>query len=154
VVTGVQTCALPVDNSFPGFYSDKTPYGAIIRGLGLHVLKHDPTLGEIKKRTGEARLTLSAKTDEDWFAEMFMVYVTNPMLLRSIRPETYSELKSRFRTVTKGWPLDVLEGTEGIEIEKETLVTLAKKLFFVLDMGPKKESETYKKSGLYDKKRG
>lgn len=49
-------------------------------------------------------LTSYCPNDAEWFAEMFRLFVTNPDLLRLIRPATFDLIASDFRpSVTAAW---------------------------------------------------
>jgi hypothetical protein len=97
--------------SYPGYTVDRTPYGVIQHELGHHV---DVTRGErkgaywsefsaaVRGQSGEARITSYCPNDAEWFAEMFRVFVTNPDLLRLVRPRTHRELRSIFQPVFDG----------------------------------------------------
>lgn len=94
--------------SYPGYTVDRTPYGVVQHELGHHV---DLLRGEKKRaywsefstavrgQTGEAQITSYCPNDAEWFAEMFRVFVTNPDLLRLVRPRTHRELRSVFTPV-------------------------------------------------------
>jgi hypothetical protein len=64
--------------SYPGYTVDRSywsDFSAVLRG-----------------RSGEKAITSYCPNDAEWFAEMFRVFVTNPDLLRLVRPRTYREL--------------------------------------------------------------
>lgn len=94
--------------SFPGYIVDRTPYGVVQHELGHHV---DVIKGNrrgaywsdfsavLRGRAGEKQITSYCPNDAEWFAEMFRVFVTNPDLLRLLRPRTYREMRSCFRPV-------------------------------------------------------
>jgi hypothetical protein len=103
--------------SFPGYVSDRTPYGVLAHELGHHV---DVTVSDRKRgyfgdysiglrcKIGEAAITSYCPNAAEWFAEMFRLFVTNPDLLRILRPKMYAELRGRFVPVeTRQWA-DVL----------------------------------------------
>jgi hypothetical protein len=87
--------------SFPGYTVDRTPYGVLQHELGHHV---DVLKGNrkgaywsdfsavVRGLSGEKQITSYCPNDAEWFAEMFRVFVTNPDLLRLVRPRTYSQL--------------------------------------------------------------
>lgn len=87
--------------SYPGYVIDRTPYGVVAHELGHHV---DYVRSEdkgayggdfsvaVRKASGEPKLTNYCPNDWEWFAEMFRLFVTNPTLLRAVRPRTYYEL--------------------------------------------------------------
>lgn len=94
--------------SFPGYTVDRTPYGVVQHELGHHV---DVLRGSkpgsywsefsasVRGSAGEKQITSYCPNDAEWFAEMFRVFVSNPDLLRIIRPRTYRELSACFKPV-------------------------------------------------------
>jgi len=87
--------------SYPGYVVDRTPYGVIQHELGHHV---DWTRGttrgaywsdygeSVKAASGEAAITSYCPDPAEWFAEVFRLFVTNPDLLRRIRPKAFARL--------------------------------------------------------------
>lgn len=87
--------------SFPGYVVDRTPYGVIQHELGHHV---DVIKGnnpdaywseyskQMREETGEKKITNYCPNDAEWFAEIFRLFVTNPDLLKQMRPLTYDRL--------------------------------------------------------------
>lgn len=85
--------------SYPGYITDRTPYGVMAHELGHHV---DHTLSKTKgsyggnfsedmrAESGEPRLTSYCPNDWEWFAEMFRLFATNPTLLQAVRPKTFT----------------------------------------------------------------
>ena len=106
IVINVTKCALVGLEgrqwSFPGYTVDRTPYGVLQHELGHHVdclrsVVVDRYRGDYSRdmRYGQAPeepLTSYCPDDGEWFAEMFRLLVTNPDLLRQIRPHTYARL--------------------------------------------------------------
>lgn len=100
--------------SYPGYSTDRTPYGVLAHEIGHHV---DYTRSEVKSRyygdysvkvrtasRGEQQLTSYCPNDAEWFAEMFRLFVTNPDLLRILRPKTYAIIESEYEPiVTDRW---------------------------------------------------
>jgi hypothetical protein len=95
--------------SYPGYTVDRTPYGVVQHELGHHV---DVLKGQrkgsyswsefsasVRGRSGEKQITSYCPNDAEWFAEMFRVFVTNPELLRLVRPRTFRELRQCFTPV-------------------------------------------------------
>jgi hypothetical protein len=87
---------------------DRTPYGVIAHELGHHAdwsASDDkgPYYGDycikVKKRSGEKPISGYADDDWEWFAEMFRLFVTNPVLLMNLRPKTYTILRERWQPV-------------------------------------------------------
>lgn len=92
--------------SFPGYSVDRTPYGVIAHELGHHAdrsrsVRRGNYFGDYGMKTrvasGEKPLTSYCPNDAEWFAEMFRLFVTNPDLLRQIRPVTYELLADDFK---------------------------------------------------------
>lgn len=91
--------------SWPGYTVDRTPYGVLQHELGHHVdvmrsTRKGNYYGDfslrLREAAGEDPITSYCPNDAEWFAEMFRVFVTNPDLLRLVRPRTYRELVSSF----------------------------------------------------------
>lgn len=92
--------------SAPGYTVDRTPYGVIQHELGHHVDvlrgktivdgKVGPYFSTYSKvmraACNEESITSYCPNDAEWFAEMFRLFVTNPDLLRVLRPRTYAAL--------------------------------------------------------------
>jgi len=87
--------------SWPGYISDRTPYGVVAHECGHHAdllrgVQKDKYWSEfstsLRGASGEARLTSYCPNNAEWFAEMFRLFLTNPDLLRLIRPRTHREL--------------------------------------------------------------
>lgn len=97
--------------SFPGYCVDRTPYGVLAHELGHHVdfTMDEPGSGpywsgygkRAKAETGETPLTTYCPNPAEWFAEMFRLFLTNPDLLRQVRPRTYEWLRKDFKPVEK-----------------------------------------------------
>ena len=94
--------------SYPGYIVDRTPYGVLQHELGHHVdvqrgTRRGPYWSDfsiaLRGQSGESPITSYCPNDAEWFAEMFRVFVTNPDLLRLVRPRTYRELRSVFTPV-------------------------------------------------------
>lgn len=103
--------------SYPGYSVDRTPYGVLAHELGHHTDRaHGTRPGEwssrLRNETGELALTGYAPNANEWFAEMFRLFVTNPSLLAALRPLTYAQMATRWRSVeTRPWR-EVLAGAE------------------------------------------
>lgn len=119
--------------SFPGHSVDRTPYGVLAHELGHHV---DVTRSTRKNRyrgdfsiamraeVGEAPLTSYCPDDGEWFAEMFRLFVTNPDLLRELRPQTHAALLARsFKPVFADTWRDRLDGAP-----ERTIASIERKL--------------------------
>jgi hypothetical protein len=94
--------------SYPGYTVDRTPYGVLQHELGHHVdvlrsTRRGNYYGDfglrLRQVSGERQITSYCPDDAEWFAEMFRVFVTNPDLLRIVRPRTYREIRSCFTPV-------------------------------------------------------
>lgn len=115
IVVCVDYCQTPCPElnsrnwSWPGYIVDRTPYGVIAHELGHHcdVLEsRRQRLSEysysggfsrkVRSTTNESEITTYCPNDAEWFAEIFRLFVTNPELLRLLRPKTFVEL-------TKSW---------------------------------------------------
>lgn len=91
--------------SWPAYISDRTPFGVIQHELGHHVdevfsgfniydtkSKKESFSDRLRKITKEKAITSYAPNNSEWFAEIFRLFVTNPDLLKKIRPLTYNQL--------------------------------------------------------------
>lgn len=91
--------------NWPGSPTDRTPYGVVCHELGHHAdhnrskamgLRTGAYYGgysiRVRKASGERRLTSYCPNDEEWFAEIFRLFVTNHALLYEIRPRTWNIL--------------------------------------------------------------
>jgi hypothetical protein len=101
----VPLCANPNQMySWPGYISDRTPYGVIQHELGHHVDQmmsgtniYRTRAGgffsdRIREKSGEKPITSYSPNNMEWFAEIFRLFVTNPFLLAMIRPRAYDAL--------------------------------------------------------------
>jgi hypothetical protein len=98
--------------SWPAYTVDRTPYGVLQHELGHHVDTVKTGLvtrgnfmdhlfsRRIWEASKEKPLTSYLGTDKEthtfymeWFAEHFRLFVTNPDLLRGIRPKTYKAIR-------------------------------------------------------------
>ncbi|TWA73960.1 hypothetical protein FBZ83_12627 [Azospirillum brasilense] len=80
------------------------PYGVLAHELGHHVdVLRSTTVdryrgnfsADLRRQASEPKLTNYCPDDGEWFAEMFRLFVTNPDLLRGLRPRTYAALIER-----------------------------------------------------------
>lgn len=93
--------------SYPGYTVDRTPYGVLAHEIGHHAdVSRSPDrkgryMGDFSIATrmasAEERLTEYCPNDGEWFAEMFRLFITNPDLLRLLRPKTYAILCDYFK---------------------------------------------------------
>lgn len=77
--------------SWPGYVVDRTPYGVLAHELGHHVdHQHGPRGGfrsHVWRPLDAQPLTGYCPNDNEWFAELFRLFVTNPDLFRRVRPK-------------------------------------------------------------------
>lgn len=77
--------------SYPGYVVDRTPYGVLAHELGHHVdRQHGPAggvLSHLWRPLDAEPLTSYAPNDNEWFAELFRLFVTNFDLFRLVRPK-------------------------------------------------------------------
>ena len=98
----VEKCAQPGTAgrswSWPGYIVDRTPYGVLAHELGHsvdHALSQETGAyfgnfsRDIFRITGEEAITNYAPNVAEWWAEIFRLFVTNPALLKVLRPRTY-----------------------------------------------------------------
>jgi hypothetical protein len=114
--------------SYPGYVIDRTPYGVLAHELGHHadmtrsVRKRsyfgDYSEGIKAKSLHDFPLTSYAPNDGEWFAEMFRLFVTNPDLLRLVRPRVYELLRADFTPLVQSPWLDVLHDAPGRTIRQ------------------------------------
>lgn len=99
--------------NWPASVTDREPFGVICHELGHHC---DWAIGkqkgeyfsdysiDLEKRSGEAAITGYCPNPAEWFAEMFRLFVTNPILLQQIRPKTWELLRKDWNPLpSKGW---------------------------------------------------
>jgi hypothetical protein len=99
--------------SFPGYVIDQTPFGVLAHELGHYVddiyNNCSFTLSRIlrAKTKDKAITTYKQDSDEEWFAEIFRLFCTNPDLLKHIRRPMYDALIEKFPNVveTRPWEL-------------------------------------------------
>lgn len=99
--------------SWPGYVIDRTPFGVCCHELGHHVdaLNRCRLSCDIHTESGEKPLTGYAPNRHEWFAEMFRLFVTNPDLLKRVRPLTYTLIISHGLKPIERRPWnDVLKG--------------------------------------------
>lgn len=110
--------------SYPGHTVDRTPYGVLAHELGHHV---DGAHGALPSREGygprwrgdtrEKPLTGYCDNDNEWFAEMFRLYVTNPDLLRLERPKTFALMRATWKPVeTRAWDQVLVNAPRQLEL--------------------------------------
>lgn len=100
--------------SYPGYVVDRTPYGVVAHELGHHVDRaHGPRGGTLSHAwyalthhglVREEAITGYAPNVNEWFAELFRLYVTNPRLLKLLRPHVCALMMKQWQPVeTRPW---------------------------------------------------
>ena len=114
--------------SYPGYVVDRTVYGVIAHELGHHVdCVRSEELGlpvgkycggwseQLMEATGEEPITTYAPNHAEWFAEIFRLFVTNPDLLKQLRPKIYGELESVYKPIEpRGWEEVLFDAPEKV----------------------------------------
>jgi hypothetical protein len=82
--------------SYPGYTVDRTPYDVLAHELGHHMDQAHGAAGglrshEWRKLTQEPSISGYDPNDNEWFAEMFRLFVTNPSLLLMLRPKMFDK---------------------------------------------------------------
>lgn len=95
--------------TWPGSTTDREPYGVLAHELGHHCdylagekkgSYYSEYCGSVKDESGEAGVSSYAdENPAEWLAEAFRLLVTNPDLLRQLRPRTYEILVRRWTPV-------------------------------------------------------
>lgn len=114
--------------SWPGYISDRTPFGVIQHELGhyvdelrsgcVNVYRSQHRRGgnlysdKVRADSGEPAITSYSPDSMEWFAEVFRLFVTNPSLLRVIRPRAYAALETDFTPCTMMKARDILRQFE------------------------------------------
>lgn len=99
--------------SFPGFTSNATAQGVVVHEYGHYLTsgKFKPfkeSLKSVKKRINEPCITSYCSNTKEWFAEQLKLFITNPELLKLIRPNTYKEFCKYWKPLDKGTYMEVL----------------------------------------------
>ena len=99
--------------SYPGYVIDRTPFGVLAHELGHHIdrewseTKYSYSGNyskDLQNLTQEKPITGYCPNHAEWFAEIFRLFVTNPSLLRNLRPITYKQIRLRLKPVeTRQW---------------------------------------------------
>lgn len=103
--------------SYPGYAVDRTPYGVLAHELGHHVDgQHGPAGGvrsHLWRPLDAEPLTGYCPNDNEWFAELFRLFVTNPDMFRAVRPGIADLFEKDWpvNVETRQWR-DVLAGSE------------------------------------------
>lgn len=102
--------------SYPGYCVDRTPFGVLAHELGHHVdHAHGPRGGELShiwRPDDPEPLTGYCPDDNEWFAELFRLFVTNPELLREVRPKILPRFEAQWNSIEKRPWREVLAGAE------------------------------------------
>jgi len=91
--------------SHPGYVVDRTPYGVLAHELGHHV---DVYAAAWRIKTGEAKITNYCPNDDEWFAEIFRLFVTNPHLLHLLRPKVFQLMVTRWPKLAETRPWEIV----------------------------------------------
>ena len=88
--------------SWPGYVVDRTPYGVICHETGHHVDWHSQRgpksySSVLRQQSQEPPITSYCPNDDEWFAEIFRLFLTNPDLLRLLRPKSFKLLATDFK---------------------------------------------------------
>ncbi len=121
--------------SYPGYVVDRTPYGVLAHELAHHVDSASGAAGGSLSHawfslTGAEPLTSYAPNTNEWFAEIFRLFVTNPDLLSLLRPHCYQLMNTKWKSVeTRPWEV-VLQGAErNINAARNKIKRVKKTLF-------------------------
>lgn len=124
--------------SYPGYIIDRTPYGVLQheQGHAADLERETPGAGgayfsdfsvNLRKVSGEPKLTNYCPNDAEWFAEMFRLFVTNSDLLRLVRPRTHAILDEHFVAVVDDpWRSVLREAPDRIVGQVERRLTMPK----------------------------
>ena len=133
----VPACAAPVPVgriwSYPGYTVDRTPFGVLAHELGHHVDgAHGAAGGKLAHlwvtETGEEPISGYCPNNNEWFAEMFRVFVTNPDLLRALRPHTFTLMRERWKPIeSRTWQEVLGDGNRWHAAASRKVVQAAKK---------------------------
>ena len=120
----VEHCAHPCTQEQPRAWSwpaspiDRTPYGVLCHELGHHcdwiTSTRKGSYGgdygiSVQQQAGEPPLTnYAGENGWEYFAEAMRLFITNPDLLRNLRPRVYVILLARWKPLTSQRWVDVL----------------------------------------------
>lgn len=113
--------------SYPGHSVDRTPYGVLAHELGHHVDKAHGAAGGLygarwRQQAGERPLTSYCDNDNEWFAEMFRLFVTNPSLLAALRPQTFALMSANWSSVeTRPWEVVLADAERQLVVLRKRL---------------------------------
>lgn len=84
--------------SYPGYIVDRTPFGVLAHELGHHIETLQRGIASaLRSETKEKQLTGYCENDSEWFAELFRLFCTNPLLLKAIRPKFTAAVGDLYR---------------------------------------------------------
>jgi hypothetical protein len=94
--------------SYPGYCVDRTPFGVLAHECGHHVDRQHGaaggTLSHLWRPLDPEPLTSYCPNDNEWFAELFRLFVTNPSLLQAVRPRIFPLFDNSWASVeTRDW---------------------------------------------------
>lgn len=117
--------------SWPGYVVDRTPFGVLAHELGHHVdRQHGPAGGYRSHvwRPLDARpLTGYCPNDNEWFAELFRLFVTNPNLLHALRPQLWPQFCGEWASVeTRPWRKVLCEAERQIRAAENKIANLTR----------------------------
>lgn len=120
--------------SYPGYIVDRTPYGVLAHELGHHVEQAHGATGGIlaatwRVETGEDPITSYCPNDNEWFGEMFRLFVTNPDLLHMIRPRTFRRLRRRWPEIVerRAWDMVLMKASRQCAAARNKIAVVARK---------------------------
>lgn len=111
----IEKCArINLMYSYPNFTSNRTPQGVLIHEFG-HLItapKYRPWNGSnktIKDKVKEKCISSYAPNSNEWVAEQLKLFITNPDLLKILRPKTYNEFSKYWKPLNRGLYKEVLK---------------------------------------------
>ncbi len=133
----VNSCAAPGRAgrawSWPCYSVDRTPYGVLAHELGHHVdHQHGPRGGHLShvwRPLDPEPLTGYCPNDNEWFAELFRLFVTDPDLLRILRPIVHGLMISQWPGLaeTRTWDNLLDESPRHMRAVENKIAALSKK---------------------------
>lgn len=98
-------CANPNPNGdWPGFFYDRTCYGVMCHEFAHYVDNLSPSLFNVKLISAELRqianepsFNKDPKDDYEYFADVFKLFISNPDLLKLVRPNTFKLLTEKYK---------------------------------------------------------
>lgn len=123
--------------SWPGYVVDRTPYGVVCHETGHHVDFHlskntgayfGDFSSKLRKLTGDEAITSYFPDDAEWFAEIMRLFITNPDLLRSIRPKIFARVNTYLKPVEKRtWKRVLKDAPERTKLAAQRKIDTAQK---------------------------